>query len=77
MEVEKMDIKKTIDDVVAKVKNDPDLLKKFQDDPVKTIESLSGIDIPDGMEDKIVAGVKSALSGNTASGLIDKVKNLL
>ncbi|SCY50005.1 hypothetical protein SAMN02910370_02812 [Lachnospiraceae bacterium XPB1003] len=72
-----MDIKKTIDDVVAKVKNDPDLLKKFQDDPVKTIESLSGIDIPDGMEDKIVAGVKSALSGNTASGLIDKVKNLL
>jgi len=77
MEVEKMDIKKTIDDVVAKVKNDPDLLKKFQADPVKTIESLSGIDIPDGMEDKIVAGVKSALSGNTASGLIDKVKNLL
>jgi len=72
-----MDIKKTIDDVVAKVKNDPDLLKKFQDDPVKTLESLSGIDIPDGMEDKIVAGVKSALSGNTASGLIDKVKNLL
>ena len=72
-----MDIKKTIDDVVAKVKNDPDLLKKFQDDPVKTIESLSGIDIPDGLEDKIVAGVKSALSGNTASGLIDKVKNLL
>ncbi|OQA22196.1 MAG: hypothetical protein BWY61_01677 [Firmicutes bacterium ADurb.Bin354] len=72
-----MDIKKTIDDVVAKVKNDPDLLKKFQADPVKTIESLSGIDIPDGMEDKIVAGVKSALSGNTASGLIDKVKNLL
>ena len=72
-----MDIKKTIDDVVVKVKNDPDLLKKFQDDPVKTIESLSGIDIPDGMEDKIVAGVKSALSGNTASGLIDKVKNLL
>ena len=72
-----MDIKKTIDDVVAKVKNDPDLLKKFQDDPVKTIEGISGIDIPDGMEDKIVAGVKSALSGNTASGLIDKVKNLL
>ncbi|MCR5209658.1 MAG: hypothetical protein K6C99_05575 [Lachnospiraceae bacterium] len=72
-----MDIKKTIDDVVAKVKNDPDLLKKFQEDPVKTLESLSGIDIPDGMEDKIVAGVKSALSGNTASGLIDKVKSLI
>ena len=72
-----MDIKKTIDDIVTKVKNDPDLLKKFQDDPVKTIEGISGIDIPDGMEDKIVAGVKGALAGNTASGLIDKVKNLI
>ena len=71
------DIKKKVDQIVAKLKADPSLMANFKNDPVKTIEGISGIDIPDGMEDKIVAGVKSALSGNTASGLIDKVKNLL
>ena len=71
------DIKKKVEEVVAKLKADPSLLAKFKEDPVKTVEGLSGIDIPDGMEDKVVTGVKAALAGDKASGIIDTVKNLL
>ena len=40
-----MDIQKIITDVVAKLKADPSLLKNFAADPVKTLESLTGIDL--------------------------------
>ena len=72
-----MDIKEKVEEIVAKIKKDPALIKNFKDDPVKTIESLSGIDIPDGMEDKVVAGVKAAMAKDAAGGVLDSVKKLL
>ena len=71
-----MDVKKKVEEVVAKIQKDPNLLKNFQKDPVKTIEGLSGVDIPDEIEDKVVAGVKAALAGDKASGIINSVKKL-
>lgn len=70
------ELKKKVEEIVARLKSDPKSLKDFGSDPVKTIENLSGIDIPDGMEDKIVAGVKAALAGEKAGGIIDAIKNL-
>ncbi len=71
------DIKKKVDEIVAKIKSDPKTLEKFKSDPVKTIEELSGIDIPDGMEDKVVAGVKAALAKDKAGGIMDAIKKVL
>jgi hypothetical protein len=71
-----MDVKKKVEEVVAKLKANPSALATFKDDPIKAIESLSGIDIPDEIEDKVVAGVKAALAGDKASGIIDSVKKL-
>ncbi len=70
------DIKKKVDEIVAKIKSDPKALENFKSDPVKTIEGLSGIDIPDGMEDKVVAGVKAALAGDAAGGIVDTIKKV-
>ncbi|MBR5421204.1 MAG: hypothetical protein IK115_08675 [Lachnospiraceae bacterium] len=72
-----MDIKAKIEQIVAKVKGDPKLMESFKKDPVKTIESLAGVDIPDGAEDKIVSGVKAALTGDKLSGAVEAVKKLL
>ena len=55
-----MDIKGTIDQIVSKLQGDPNLLENFKKDPIKTIEGISGIDIPDGMEQQVVDGVKAA-----------------
>lgn len=70
------DVKQKVEEIVKKLKADPKALESFKTDPVKTIEGLSGIDIPDGVEDKVVAGVKAALAGDKLSGVADAVKKL-
>jgi len=70
-------VKEKIDEIVAKIKGSDNLLEQFKEDPEKTIESLTGIDIPDEIADKVISGVKAALSGDKLSGLLDKAKDLL
>ncbi len=42
----------------------------------KAIESLAGVDIPDGMVDKVVDGVKAKIAGDKLSGAMDSLKKL-
>ena len=42
-----MDIKKTIEDIVEKLKKDDGLKKQFLSDPAGALEKLTGIDLPD------------------------------
>ena len=72
-----MDIKKKIDEIVNKIKADPKLAKQFADDPVKTVEALAGVDIPDDIEGKIVSGVKAALASGKLGGVIEAAKKLM
>jgi hypothetical protein len=69
-------IKEIIENIVKKIKGDPSSLKNFKDDPEKTVESLAGVDIPDGALDKIVDGVKAKLAADDAGGVVDKIKGL-
>ncbi|MCR5294378.1 MAG: hypothetical protein K6E30_04260 [Lachnospiraceae bacterium] len=71
-----MDIKKKIEEIVAKIKESPDLMASFKEDPEKAIEGLVGIDIPDGSLDQITTGVKTALAANQVSGALDTLKKL-
>lgn len=59
-----MDIKAKIDEIVNKVKNDPDIAKKFQSSPVKTVEEILGVDLPDDVINQIVDGVKARVNIN-------------
>ena len=63
-------IKGKIDDIVEKIKKDPKMLEKFQKEPVKTVEGLIGMDLPDDQIMKIVDAVKAKLN-------LDKVGDLL
>lgn len=73
-----MDIKGKIDELVSKVKNDKDFASKFKNDPVKAVEGVIGIDLPDDQINKIVDGVKAKISlddiGDKLGGLIGKLK---
>ena len=40
------------------------------------IESLAGIDIPDGMVDKVVDGVKAKIAGDKLSDAVGSLKKL-
>lgn len=63
-EVPEMDIKAKIDEIVNKVKSDPDIARKFQSDPVKTVEGILGVDLPDDVINQIVEGVKAKVNIN-------------
>lgn len=54
-----MDIKAKVAEVVEKIKKDPELLEQFQKDPVKTVEKVVGMDLPDELIEKVVEGIKS------------------
>ena len=63
-----MDIKKKIDEIVKKVKSDDEVKKLFMKDPVKAVEKLIGVDLPDDQIDKIVDAVKAKLSLDKVTG---------
>lgn len=71
-----MDIKAKIEEVVNKIKKDNKLLEKFKKDPVKTVEGLIGIDLPDDQIEKLVDGIKAKISldsiGDKLGGLFGK-----
>ncbi|MDD5603919.1 MAG: hypothetical protein PHG48_07610 [Eubacteriales bacterium] len=71
-----MDVKAKIKEIVEKIKTDKTFAVKFSSDPVKAIESVLGIDLPDDQVNALIDGVKAKLSLDKADGLFGKVKKL-
>lgn len=71
-----MDIKKIIDDITKKVTSDKNIAEKFKNNPVKTIEEITGIDLPDDQVNQVVTAIKSKISldkaGDMLGGLLGK-----
>lgn len=55
-----MDIKEKLGDLTDKVK-DKDFQNELKKDPVKAVEGLTGIDIPEDKVDKVVDAAKDKL----------------
>ncbi len=72
-----MDIKAKIEEIVRKIKTDKNLLAKFKDDPIKTVEGLIGVDLPDDIIEKIVEGVKAKITVDDVKGVLGKLKGIL
>ena len=53
------DIKKSAGELVDKIKNDKSLAADFKKDPIKTVEKLLGIDLPDEQLKTLVEMIKS------------------
>ena len=71
-----MDIKEKIEEIIEKVKSDKYFASKFSSDPVKAIESVLGIDLPDDQIKALIDGVKAKLSLDQAGGLLGSIKKL-
>ncbi len=71
-----MDIKAKIEEIVNKVKSDKDFASKFSSDPVKAIESILGIDLPDDQLNALVDGVKAKIALDKSGDLLGKIKKL-
>lgn len=71
-----MDIKEQIEKIVEKVQKDDALQAQFKKDPIKAVEKVLGVDLPDDVIEKIVAGVKAKISVDKVSDVADALKKL-
>mgnify|MGYP007101905717 CR=1 FL=1 len=68
-----MDIKEKVQEMVAKISADKGLQEQFQKEPVKAVEKVLGVDLPDDVENKIIDGVKAKLTADKVSGVAGDV----
>ena len=68
-----MDIKARIEEIVKKLQSDKALQEAFRKDPVKALESLLGVDLPDDQINAIINGVKAKLDLDKLSGALGKL----
>ena len=71
-----VDIKEKVTELVNKITKDEALQKQFRENPVKAVESLLGVDLPDEQIQKIVDGVKAKLTIDSAKDAVEKLKKL-
>ena len=71
-----MDIKEKINEVVEKITSDKSMKEKFEKDPIKAIEEVLGVDLPDDAVEKIVDGVKAKVAVESISDVASKFKKL-
>lgn len=71
-----MEIKEYISEVIERVTQDGALRTQFQTDPIKAVEQVLGVDLPEEALEKIVQGVKAKLSADQLSGAVDALKKL-
>ena len=72
-----IDIKEKIEELVEKIKSNPAMLKKFKENPVKVVEELVGIDLPDEMVEKVVDGVKAKITMDKVGDALGALGGLL
>ncbi len=60
------EIKAKIEEAVAKLKADPKLMTQFKTEPVKALETIFGVDLPDDIINKVIDGIKARLAGEAA-----------
>lgn len=65
-----MDIKKKVEELVEKIQKNPKLLSDFKKNPVKVVEAIVGMDLPDKEIMQLAELVKAKID-------MDKVGDLL
>ena len=71
-----MDIKAKINEIVDRIKSEEGLMDLFKSDPVKAVEKVIGMDLPDEKLGPIVDGVKAKLTVDNAKDLFGSIKKL-
>ncbi len=71
-----MDIKATVEKTVKKLMDNPALLKKFDKEPVKVIEELIGMDLPDDVVEPLIDGIKVKLAATKVGDALEGLGKL-
>ncbi len=67
---DKKDIMNRVDEIVDKIKDNKDLLAKFDKEPVAALESIIGVDLPNDQVEKVIDAVKAKLKIDDISDMV-------
>lgn len=70
------DVKAKVEELVGKIQKDPALLKSFQSNPIKTVEKMLGVDLPDDKLKPLVTGIKAKLAAGDLGDKLGGLKKL-
>ena len=76
IEINDSNIKEQITSMVDKITADKDLMALFKSDPVKAIEKVLGVDLPDDVVEKVIDGVKAKMTADKAADALGAIKGL-
>lgn len=68
-------IKEKIEEIVKKIKDDDNFSKKFKEEPIKALEEVFGINLPDDKINEVIATIKTKIKLDD-NKIINKVKGL-
>ncbi|MBQ6711668.1 MAG: hypothetical protein IJN18_05005 [Clostridia bacterium] len=70
------EIKALIKKLADKVQSDDEIKELFKKDPIKAVEKILGVDLPDDVVKKIIDGVKASITIDDAKDLLGSLKKL-
>ena len=70
------EVKELIEKLLDKVQKDDSIKELFTKDPVKAVEKVLGVDLPDDVIEKVIAGVKAKIAADGAQDLLSGLKKL-
>lgn len=70
------EIRDLIKKLADKVQSDDEIKELFKKEPVKAVEKILGVDLPDDVVKKIIDGVKASITIEDAKDLLGSLKKL-
>ena len=70
------EIKAKAEQLVKEVLADKELMELFKKEPIKAVEKILGVDLPDDVVKKIIDGVKASITIEDAKDLLGSLKKL-
>ena len=71
-----VEIKELIEKAVDLLTKDENLMENFKKDPIKTVEKLLNVDLPDELLENVVKGVKAKIDLNKVGDVLGKLGGL-
>ena len=68
-----MELMEKIKEVTEKVQADPNFAEEFKADPVKALENVLDVDLPDEMVKNVIDVVKAQLEGTDILGALNNL----
>ena len=71
-----MDIKEIIENIVEEVSKNKNIMEEFEKEPVKVIERIAKVDLPDELVEKVIDGVKAKITLDKLDDVVDTVGDI-